>query len=106
MSESLSFLQPFTSDEIAEKRRYVASRVARDHWGAGELGYVDHEARWLATIDQIIEQRDAAEEREMSCYAWAKAARKKGSGLPPSRALRWIDEMGDRIFAKIEGNDA
>ena len=39
-------------------------------------------------------------DREKSIYAWAKAARTKGSGLPPSRALRWIDELGDRLAAR------
>jgi len=39
-----------------------------------------------------------------SCFAWAKAARTKGSGLPPSRALRWIDEMGDRTALRASGD--
>lgn len=42
---------PFTDDELAEKRRYVESRSARDHWGAAELDHVDEMAKWLATVD-------------------------------------------------------
>jgi hypothetical protein len=44
--------EPFDSAALVEKRRYVASRnAARDHWGAAELAHIDHEARWLATIE-------------------------------------------------------
>ena len=52
MSEELS------EAELAEKRRYVASRAARDHWSASELDHVDDMARWLATLD-----RDTAAKR-------------------------------------------
>lgn len=46
----------FTPAELADKRQYIASRAARDHWGAVELDHVDHEAKWLATVDQLREE--------------------------------------------------
>jgi hypothetical protein len=49
--------------ELAEKRRYVASRAARDHWSASELAHVDDMARWLATLDAANERCAAAEAR-------------------------------------------
>jgi hypothetical protein len=61
---------------------------------------VDQVPDLLAAIDELSERAEAAEERERSCYAWAHAARTKKNGLPPSRALRWIDEMGQRIYQK------
>ncbi len=48
--------EPFTKEELAEKRRYVESRSARDHWGAAELAHVDDMARWLATYDELDDE--------------------------------------------------
>ena len=53
MSEPLT--DAWTPAEMAEKRRYVESRAARDHWGAAELDCVDQMARWLNTIDAAVD---------------------------------------------------
>jgi len=54
MGETLTY-QPFTGDELAEKRRYVESRnVDRSHWSAAELDLIDREGRWLATLDEMM----------------------------------------------------
>lgn len=57
----------------------------------------------VAALRSTREQRELAEDRLRSVCAWAKNARHpKISGLPPSRALRWIDELGDRLFPITE----
>jgi hypothetical protein len=59
-----------------------------------------------ATIIELRKELAAARELQRSIFAWAKAARTKGSGLPPTRALRWIDELGDRIaLSRVEQSD-
>jgi predicted DNA-binding protein len=50
--------EPLSDEELAEKRRYVESRSARDHWGASELELIDRDAVWLATIDALTAERD------------------------------------------------
>ena len=47
--------EPFTLSDLQEKRRYVESRSAREHWGAAELAHVDEMARWIATVDRLRE---------------------------------------------------
>jgi hypothetical protein len=93
-------IQKSHTPENLEKARDTLTRAQGMDWKADEEPNCPHKTPCfpVADVEWLFAYVDALEEREKSIYAWAKAARTKGSGLPPSRALRWIDELGDRII--------
>lgn len=50
---------------------------------------------------QVAADLKLADERLRMVCSWAHHARNRKSGLTPAKALRWIDELGERLFGEF-----
>jgi hypothetical protein len=91
--------EPFTDEELVEKRRYALSRfVAPDHWSAAEIDVCRNIGRWMATIDVKRDDFRIAYENKVADFA-AETLRSSGLQTELTRAREAIQTAVTRLRA-------